>query len=67
MLTTLGLEGPNTQDKVERVTAASGHLFEDAPLASLLTSFLSVLAQQDRCLPLAIKSVKSFAWHVVPY
>ena len=29
MLTILGLEGPNTQDKVERVTAASGFLFED--------------------------------------
>ena len=46
----------------------SGRLLNwGAPLASFLTSFLSVLAQQDRCLPLAIRSVKSFAWHVVPY
>ena len=29
VLTIVGLEGPNTQDKVERVTAATGHLFED--------------------------------------
>ena len=36
VLTILGLEGSNTQDKVERVTAASGHLFEDAPLAFYL-------------------------------
>ena len=36
VLTILGFEGPNTQDKVERVTAASGHLFEDAPLAFYL-------------------------------
>ena len=33
-----GLEGPNTQDKVERVTAATGHLFEDmtAPIFRLV-------------------------------
>ena len=46
----------------------SGRLLNwGAPLASFLTSFLSVLAQQDWCLPLAIRSVKSFAWHLVPF
>ena len=29
MLTIVGLEGPNTQDKVERVMAAIDHLFEE--------------------------------------
>ena len=29
VLTMEVFEGPNTQDNVERVTAATGHLFED--------------------------------------